>query len=98
AHATRAGRAARPPSADADRVSGLHSLTLALGGSIERAGALAERLQTPVRARADAGAQRSSELGAELRRLGAAEVELRQAAELAARPATGAEVDPPRLS
>jgi chromosome segregation protein len=65
---------------------------------VRRAGALAERLQAPVRARADAGATRSSELGAELRRLGAAEVELRQAAELASERATEVEVDLARLS
>ena len=37
-----------------------------------------------MRARADAGAQRSSELGAELRRLGAAEVEIVNDSELIA--------------
>jgi chromosome segregation protein len=39
-----------------------------------------ERFETPVRERAEAQTTRTSELGAELRRLGAAEVELRQAA------------------
>jgi len=39
-----------------------------------------ERFEAPVRQRVEAQAARTSELGAELRRLGAAEVELRQAA------------------
>jgi chromosome segregation protein len=51
-----------------------------------------------VRARADAGLHRSSELGAELRRLGASEVELRQAAELAAERATEVEVGLARIT
>ena len=38
----------------------------------------AERLETPLRARADAGGTRTGELAAELRRLGAAEAELRR--------------------
>ena len=42
-----------------------------------------ERFETPVRERAEAQTARTSELGAELRRLGAAEVELRQAASAA---------------
>jgi chromosome segregation protein len=42
-----------------------------------------ERFEAPVRGRAEAQAARTSELGAELRRLGAAEVELRQAASAA---------------
>jgi chromosome segregation protein len=70
----------------------------ALGAGLERASALADRLQAPVRARADAGAQRASELGAELRRLGAAEVELRQEAEETAERATAVEVELARLA
>ena len=50
-----------------------------------------------MRARVDAGASRASELGAELRRLGAAEVELRQAAEAAAEVVSGIEVELARL-
>jgi chromosome segregation protein len=44
----------------------------------------AERFEAPVRQRAEAQAARTSELGAELRRLSAAEVELRQSASAAA--------------
>ena len=40
----------------------------------------AERLETPLRARADAGGMRTGELAAELRKLGAAEAELRREA------------------
>ena len=50
-----------------------------------------------MRARVDAGATRASELGAELRRLGAAEVELRQAADAASETVTGIEVELARL-
>jgi chromosome segregation protein len=98
ADAALAQRAPRRPAADADLLRRLQSATASLGSALERTAVLAERLQTPVRARADAGAQRSSELGAELRRLGAAEVELRQAAELAAERATEVEVGLARLT
>ena len=73
------------------------SPTEALGDALGRASAGATRFEPPVRARVDAGATRASELGAELRRLGAAEVELRQAAEAAAETVTGIEVDLARL-
>jgi len=98
ADAALAQRAPRRPAADADLLRRLRDVTASLCGALERAATLADRLQTPVRARADAGAQRSSELGAELRRLGAAEVELRQAAELAAERATEVEVELARLT
>src|SRR5262249_22623095 len=98
ADAALAGRAPRRPAADADLLERLRIVTASLGSTLERTARLADRLQTPVRARADAGAQRSSELGAELRRLGAAEVELRQAAELAAERATEVEVGLARIA
>ncbi|MFL5926435.1 MAG: chromosome segregation SMC family protein [Gaiellaceae bacterium] len=76
--------------ADADprrgrRPDGLTLERLLAGtGRLETALAVAvDRFEAPVRARADAQAARTSELGAELRRLGAAEVELRQAASAA---------------
>ena len=50
-----------------------------------------------MRARVDAGAARASELGAELRRLGAAEVELRQVADEASERVTTVEVELARL-
>jgi chromosome segregation protein len=98
ADAALAQRVPRRPAADVDLLERLGAVTASLTAAIARAAALAERLQTPVRARADAGAQRSSDLGAELRRLGAAEVELRQAAELASERATEVEVELARLA
>jgi chromosome segregation protein len=54
---------------------------LAGAGRLETALAVdADRFEAPVRERAEAQANRTTELGASLRRLGAAEVELRQAA------------------
>ncbi len=58
---------------------------------------VAERFDAPLRARVDAGALRSGELGDELRRLGAAEVGLRQELEEATERVTTAEVDLARL-
>jgi len=98
ADAALAGRVPRRPAADADLLERLRRVTASLNSALDRTVLMAERLQTPVRARADAGAQRSSELGAELRRLGAAEVELRQAAELAAERATEVEVGLARIA
>jgi len=65
--------------------------------AVRRASALAARFEAPVRARADAGAERASRLGEELRRLGAAEVELRQEAEGASERLTAVEVELARL-
>ena len=98
ADAALAQRAPRRPAADADLLRRLLAVTVSLGEATGHAVTLADRLQSPVRARADAGAQRASELGAELRRLGAAEVELRQAAELAAERAMEVEVELARIS
>ena len=97
AAAALAERSPRRPAIDADLLGRLHSIVLELGAGLLRAEGQASRLQAPVRARADAGAQRSSELGAELRRLGAAEVELRQAADLASERATEVQVELARL-
>ena len=71
----RAPRAAR---LDVDLLRRLVGAAGALDDTVRRASSLAGRFEAPVRARADAGAERASQLGAELRRLGAAEVELRQ--------------------
>ena len=49
-----------------------------LGAGLDRAGRIATRLEAPVRARVDAGAERSARLGEELRRLGADEVDVRR--------------------
>jgi chromosome segregation protein len=90
-------RAPRQESADPDLLRRLAAAAAVLGESLERGARLAERFQAPVRARADAGAQRSSELGAELRRLGAAEVELRREAEETSERATAVEIEIARL-
>jgi chromosome segregation protein len=56
-----------------------------------------EHLEAPLRAEADAGAARNGELGAELRRLGAAEVELRQELAAASEAVSALEVEAARL-
>jgi chromosome segregation protein len=57
----------------------------------------ASRFDAPLRARVDAGSSRSGELGEELRRLGAAEVSLRQELEDAGSRLTAAEVEIARI-
>jgi chromosome segregation protein len=57
----------------------------------------ASRFETPLRARVDAGAARTGELGEELRRLGAAEVELRQALSDAGERASAIDVEAARI-
>jgi chromosome segregation protein len=57
----------------------------------------AARFDAPLRQEADSGAARSGELGAELRRLGAAEVELRQELAAAAEAASAVEVEAARI-
>jgi chromosome segregation protein len=90
-------RAPRRSRLDVDLLRRLVAATDALGASLARATAAATRFEAPVQARVDAGASRASELGAELRRLGAAEVELRQAAEASSETLTGIEVELARL-
>ncbi|HEU0336322.1 MAG TPA: AAA family ATPase, partial [Gaiellaceae bacterium] len=90
-------RAPRQRGGDPDLLARLVAVAGTLGAAVSTAEEVAARLEAPVRARVDAGAQRSGELGAELRRLGAAEVELRQAAEEVAERATAAEVELARL-
>jgi chromosome segregation protein len=68
-----------------------------LGAVLDEAHAVAERLEAPLRARVDAGAVRVGELGGELRRLGAAEVELRQSASEAGERAAAVDVERARL-
>jgi chromosome segregation protein len=55
------------------------------------------RLEAPLREEVDAGAAQSGELGAELRRLGAAEVELRQELAAASEAVSAIEVEAARL-
>ena len=57
----------------------------------------ASRFEAPLRARVDAGAARTGQLGDELRRLGAAEVELRQALSEAAERASAIDVEAARI-
>src|SRR5947208_6123741 len=57
----------------------------------------ASRFEAPLRARVDAGAARTGELGEELRRLGAAEVELRQALSQSAERASAIDVEAARI-
>jgi chromosome segregation protein len=59
--------------------------------------AAAARFEAPFRARVDAGGARTGELGEELRRLGAAEVELRQELSAAAEAVSAVEVEAARL-
>jgi chromosome segregation protein len=59
--------------------------------------AAAARFEAPLRARVDAGGARTGELGEELRRLGAAEVELRQELSAAAEGVSAIEVEVARL-
>jgi chromosome segregation protein len=60
-------------------------------------GVPATRFETALRARVDAGGSRTGELGEDLRRLGAAEVELRQALSEASERASAIEVEAARI-
>jgi len=62
------------------------------------AAAAAARFDAPLRARVDAGAARTADLGVRLRELGAGEVELRQSAEEAAQRATEIEIELTRIA
>ncbi|HET6682337.1 MAG TPA: chromosome segregation protein SMC [Gaiella sp.] len=90
-------RAPRTARLDVDLVRRLVGAADGLGDAVRRAAALAVRFEAPVRARADAGAERATQLGAELRRLGAGEVELRQEAEGASERLTLVEVELARI-
>jgi chromosome segregation protein len=82
--------------------------SVALDPVTERSATLAERLvrvlevsvarlETPLREAVEAGAARNGELGAELRRLGAAEVELRQELAAAAEAVSAVEIEAARV-
>ncbi len=90
-------RAPRRTGLDADLLNRLVAAVDSIGADLDRATAIGERLEAPVRARADAGAVRASELGSELRRLGAEEVDLRARADQATERATAVEVELARL-
>jgi len=74
-------------------VSGVELLARALAG----AASTARRFDAPLRARVDAGSSKAGELGEELRRLGAAEVEIRRELEEAGERATAVEIELARL-
>ena len=90
-------RAPRRSALDPDMLVRLLDTVGALGAGLERAALLAARLEAPVRARVDAGAERSTRLGEELRRLGADEVAVRQQADEANERATQVQVELARL-
>ena len=84
-------------SIDRDLLARIHECAASLATVLGAARAAAARFDAPLRARVEAGAVRSGELGDELRRLGAAEVGLRQELEEATERVTMAEVDLARL-
>ena len=90
-------RAPRRSRLDVDLLRRLVDAAGALREALDLASALASRFEAPVRARVDAGATRAGELGAELRRLGAAELEVRKAVEEATERVTAVEVELARL-
>jgi chromosome segregation protein len=90
-------RAPRRSALDPDMLARLCDAVAVLGAGLEQAGLVAARLEAPVRARVDAGAERSARLGEELRRLGAAEVEVRRRSDEATERATHVQVELARL-
>ncbi len=82
---------------DRELLARIHECATSVADELATARQAAERFDAPLRARVDAGALRSGELGDELRRLGAAEVGLRQELEEATERVTTAEVDLARL-
>jgi chromosome segregation protein len=103
AEAARAATAARSETGTRGRALDADLLARVLAGAerldeaLAAAAGAAERFEAPLRARVDAGAARTGELGATLRELGAAEVELRQGAEDAAQRATEIEIELTRI-
>jgi chromosome segregation protein len=91
--AVRAGRRRARPHELARVVAAAERLDEAL---LAAAGA-ASRFEAPLRQDVDSGAARSGELGAELRRLGAAEVELRQELAAASEAVSALEVEAARI-
>ena len=87
----------RTPALDADLLRRLLAGADRLDETLAAGAAAAERFEAPLRARVDAGAARTGELGTALRDLGAREVELRQAAEETAQRATEIEIELTRI-
>ena len=90
-------RRPRRSALDPDMLGRLCDSIALLRVGLEQAVGLAARLEAPVKARVDAGAERAALLGEELRRLGAAEVEARRQADEANERATTVQVDLARL-
>ncbi len=97
ADAALVARAPRRSALDVDLVRRLAGLADGLSAGLGRAGGAAALLEAPVRARADAGRVRASELGADLRRLGAEEVESRRGTNAATERLTAVEVEVARI-
>ena len=87
----------RAPRFDLDLLRRVLAGAERLDDTLAAAAAAAARFEAPLRARVDAGATRAGDLGGRLRELGAAEVELRQAAEDAAQRATEIEIELTRI-
>jgi chromosome segregation protein len=87
----------RASSIDGPTLERLVELASALRDGIEAAQRAASRFEAPLRARVDAGSTRAGELGEELRRLGAAEVNLRRELEEASAAVTAAEIEIARI-
>jgi chromosome segregation protein len=96
----RASVALIPPTvepAEAERLERLAGAAERLRTLLEGAAEAGGRFEAPLRARVDAGGASSAQLGEELRRLGALESELRQAASEAAQRVSALEVEQARL-
>jgi chromosome segregation protein len=93
----RVGREARAPAVDLVTLERLGRAADRLDEALLAAAGAGRRFETPLRARADAGSQRTSELGTELRRLGADEAELRRTAAEAAERSALVDVELARL-
>jgi chromosome segregation protein len=87
----------RRPSIDRTLLARIASGAERLASGLAEAARATARFEAPLRARVDAGALRAGDLGDELRRLGAAEVQLRQELEEASERVTVAEVELARL-
>ena len=91
--AVRAGRRRARPHQLARVLAASERLDETLAGAV----AAAARFEAPLRAQVDAGGERTGGLGEELRRLGAAEVELRQALTRASEGASAIDVEIARV-
>ncbi len=87
----------RTSALDADLLRRVLAGAERLDETLAAGAAAASRFDAPLRARVDAGAARTGELGTALRDLGAREVELRQAAEETAQRATEIEIELTRI-